>query len=77
MRVKIYKSEEERITVFFSKNERKTHSTRVILTVGALAAVGAISIFKCGKQMAGDVLCKVKAFLKSEKPECHQNMNME
>ena len=53
--------------MFFRKNERKSHSARVILTVGALAAVGAISIYNCGKQMAGDVICKLKGFLKGGK----------
>lgn len=56
--------------MFFKKNERKTHSARVILIVGALATVGAISIVKSGKQMASDALCKVKGFFKSEKCAC-------
>ena len=56
--------------MFYRKSERKTHNVRVILTVGALATVGAISIFKCGKQMACEALCKVKGFFKSEKAMC-------
>ena len=63
--------------MFFKKNERKTHSARVILTVGALATVGAISLIKCGKQMANDVLCKVKSFFKSEKASCPEKCETE
>lgn len=63
--------------MFYRKNERKPHSARVILTVGALAAVGAISIFKCGKQMAGEALCKVKQFFKSEKAVCQAKSEAE
>lgn len=53
--------------MFFRKTERKKHSACVILTVGALAAIGAISVTKCGKQMLNDAMCKVKSFFKKEK----------
>lgn len=53
--------------MFFRKTERKKHSACVILTVGALAAIGAISITKCGKQMLNEACCKVKSFFKKEK----------
>lgn len=56
--------------MFFKKNERRTHSACVILTVGALAAVGAITIMKCGREMASDVFCKVKSLFKSERAQC-------
>ena len=53
--------------MFFRKTERKKHSACLILTVGALAAIGAVSITKCGKQMINDACCKVKSFFKKEK----------
>ena len=56
--------------MFFRKDERKSHSARVILTVGALAAVGAMSLVRCAKQTACVALDKVKGFLKSEKAMC-------
>lgn len=63
--------------MFFRKTERKKHSACVILTVGALAAIGAVSITKCGKRMINDACCKVKSFFKKEKscmcpPECEE-----
>ena len=61
--------------MFFRKTERKKQGVGVILTVGALAAIGAVTVTKCGKQMLNDVMCKVKGFLKKENgcdcgPEC-------
>ena len=53
--------------MFFGKTERKKHNVGAILTIGALAAIGAISITRCGKQMLGEACCKVKSFLKKEK----------
>lgn len=63
--------------MFYRKNERKTHNVRVILIVGALAAVGAMSIFRCGKQMAGEALCKVKSMFRSEKVMCPDKIETE
>ncbi len=60
--------------MFYRKSERKSHNVRVILTVGALATVGAISIFKCTRQMLGDTFCKIKSFLKSEKAMCPEKI---
>lgn len=56
--------------MFFNKTERKPRNTRLALAVGALAMVGAIRIFKSGKQMASDALRKVGGIFKSEKPAC-------
>lgn len=58
--------------MFFNKTERKPRNTRLILAVGALAAIGAIRVFKYGKQMASDALGKVKGFFKSEKIICSE-----
>lgn len=52
--------------MFFRKTERKKHGVGVILTVGALAAIGAVTVTKCGKQMLNDAMCKVKGFFKKE-----------
>ncbi len=37
--------------MFFKKSDRKSTSPMLVLTVGALAMVGAFSIVKCGKRM--------------------------
>ena len=52
--------------MLFRKTERKKHSVGAILTVGALAAIGALSITRCGKQMLNNAMCKVKGFFKKE-----------
>ena len=49
--------------MFFRKTERKSHSMGAILLVGALAAVGAVTVVKCGKQIANDAMTKMKGFL--------------
>lgn len=56
--------------MFLKKTERKKHSVCAILTVGALAAIGAVSITRCGKQLINDMVCKVKRFLKKERNMC-------
>ena len=56
--------------MFFRKNEQKKHSVCAILTIGALAAIGAVSIVKDGKQMLNGLACKVKGFLKKDTCEC-------
>ena len=52
--------------MFFRKTERKSHSMGAILLVGALAAVGAVTVVKCGKQIANDAMTKMKGFLKKD-----------
>ena len=54
--------------MLFGKTERKRHSAKFVLAVGALAAVGAISLVKSGKQMFNDACGKIKLF--SKKNEC-------
>ena len=56
--------------MFFKKTERKKHSACVILTIGALAAIGAVSITKSGKQMISELGTKMKRFFKKEGCEC-------
>lgn len=50
--------------MLFKKTERKKHGACVILAVGALATIGAVSITRCGKQMVNEVCCKVKGIFK-------------
>ncbi len=52
--------------MFFKKTERKKHSACVILTIGALAAIGAVSITRCGKQMVKNVTSKVTGLFKKD-----------
>ncbi len=56
--------------MFFRKTERRKHSAVAILTVGALAAVGAVTVGKCAKRAANDIMCKIKAMFKSEECVC-------
>ena len=56
--------------MLFRKTERKRHSACVILTIGALATIGAISIVKDGKQMINQLGTKVKGFLKKDVCGC-------
>lgn len=56
--------------MFFRKSERKRHGVCLILAVGALATIGAISVVRYGKEMIGDVGCKMKAWLKKDKCTC-------
>ena len=58
--------------MLFRKTERKRHSTCVILTVGALAAIGAVTVARCGKEMLNDTVCKVKGFFSREKCMCRE-----
>ena len=48
------------------KSERKKYTAPVILTVGALAAIGAVSITRSGKQMMKNAVTKVKSFFNKE-----------
>ncbi len=62
--VKRYKKEEKGwIKLFFRKTERKKHSVCAILTVGALATIGAITVMKNGKQILKTAGCKIKGML--------------
>ncbi len=45
--------------MFFKKSEPKKRSSCVILTIGALATVGLISVTKCGKEMLRKVKGKI------------------
>ena len=63
--------------MFFKKNERKTHNVRAILTVGALATIGAISIVKSGKKTASDLWCKFRGVFKSKDVVCSENSEEE
>ena len=46
--------------MFFNKTERKKSNMGLILTVGALAAVGVLSITQKGKALMNTVLAKAK-----------------
>ena len=48
--------------MFFRKTERKRHSVCAILTIGTLAAIGAVTVAKSGKQMLNEATKKVKSF---------------
>ena len=63
------KAEKERKIMFFGKTERKTRTAPVILTVGALAAIGAVSITRSGKKMIKNGVDKVKGFFSKEMPK--------
>ncbi len=56
--------------MFFKKSERKKFSTCAILTIGALAAIGAASVTKCGKQVLSEMKCKVMNFFKKDSCTC-------
>jgi len=47
--------------MFFKKTERKKHSAACILAVGALAAVGVLSITRKGKSLMRDAKAKMKS----------------
>ena len=46
--------------MFFNKTERKKSNMGLILTVGALAAVGVLSITQKGKTLMNSALAKAK-----------------
>ena len=56
--------------MFFKKNERKKHSACIILTIGALATVGAFTITKRGKEMVSCVKEKVCGMFKKNECTC-------
>jgi len=56
--------------MFFRRTERKSHGTCVILAIGALAAIGAASIAKNGKQMISNACNKMKSLVSKDKCMC-------
>ena len=52
--------------MFFGKCEKKKHGTKAVLLVGMLAAIGALSITKKGKEMMCCAKDKLKNFFKKE-----------
>ena len=52
--------------MLFGKSERKKHTAPVILTIGALAAIGAVSITRSGKQMIKNTVSKAKSLFNKE-----------
>ena len=52
--------------MFFNKRERKKHSALAVLIVGALAALGAATVFKKGKSAFAGVKGKMKSLFKKE-----------
>ena len=57
------------------KTDRKKHTAPVILTVGALAAIGAVSITKSGKQMLKNATNRVKGFFNKSDMTMKMNDN--
>ena len=53
--------------MFFRKSERKRRGIGAILTIGALAAVGAVNITRSGKRAVNNAMTKVKDFFMKEK----------
>lgn len=58
--------------MFFRKSERKSHRASFVLVIGALAAIGAVSITRCGKQMLCCMKTKMKSLFDKEKSMCEQ-----
>lgn len=56
--------------MFFRKTERKKHSVGVILAIGALAAIGAVTVTNCSKQIVNDMMRKVKTMFKKDECSC-------
>ena len=52
--------------MFCSKQDTKKRSAWPVLAVGALAAIGVISITRCGKKMANEAICKMKTLFSRE-----------
>ena len=55
--------------MFFKKCERKKHSVCVILTIGALAAIGACGVVHHSKQFVKDIGAKAKCLIRKTKNE--------
>ena len=56
----------------FGKSERKRRNPTLTLAVGALAAIGAVSIVKCGKRVVGELGKKVKTIMRGCSDECQE-----
>lgn len=54
----------------FGKQERKRHSVRAILAVGALAAIGAVTVVNGAKRITRGMLGRVKGMFKKESSVC-------
>ena len=53
--------------MFFRKSERKRRGVGAILTIGALAAIGAVNITRSGKKAVNNAVTKVKDFFVKDK----------
>ncbi len=53
--------------MFFRKSERKRRGIGAILTIGALAAIGAVNITRSGKKAVNNAVTKVKDFFMKDK----------
>ncbi len=60
-----YKKKEEK-KMFGSKNDTKKRGGFAVLAVGALAAIGALSIVRCGKQAVSGAVCKIKKLFSND-----------
>ena len=63
------KAKKERKMMFFRKSERKRRGVGAILTIGALAAIGAVNITRSGKRAVNNAVTKVKDFFMKEKSD--------
>jgi len=53
----------------FMKSERKKRNPALIMTVGALAAIGAASIIRGGKSLVRNIGCRVKGLISTAADE--------
>ncbi len=60
--------------MFFKRSEKRSHGATLVLMVGALAAIGAISVTRCGKQMMHCMCQKVTGMFNKEKAMCRSQM---
>ena len=63
--------------MLFKKTERKKIPAMLGLTVGALAAVGVVSLKNKGKGIINSVSSKMKNMMKKAKDECPMDNMME
>ena len=52
--------------MFFGKNERRKTSFVTVMAIGALATVGAVGIFRKGKEAVGCAFEKIKGVIKRD-----------
>ena len=55
--------------MYYRRNGRKKYSCCVILAIGALAAVGAVTVTKSGKKIMSEALTKAKGLINKGKKE--------